>query len=392
MSFLESTKKWTIWTLKSYWFFITLAIFVVIARFAPNFARHGGLIRAEYTIGYAAVAVIFFGSGLSMGTKQLMVNMANWRAHFTVLVLQFLITPAIMYGFCCAIKAANNSKISNWMLVGLIVTTSCPTTVASNVVMTRQADGNELLTLCEVFIGNLLGAFITPALSQMFLTGTWAFGNPANGSSIQRVYRDVMQQIGCSVFVPIFVGQVIQNVFPKQTKWFLTTFRFNKVGSFMLLLVMFSSFSTAFYQHAFTAVSHESIILVCFFNVGIYLLFTVICFLLSRPFLLRKLPEPTNRGVYYYFYKTVAPFYLSRPDTVSMMLCGAAKTAALGVSLVTAQYGNDFSHLGELLVPLVLYQSEQVLCAGLLTKLMKKWIHAEDKEKDSSADESTEKA
>ncbi|KAG7877678.1 hypothetical protein KL905_004393 [Ogataea polymorpha] len=387
MAFVEKAKKAALWFAKTYWFYIGLAIFVVIARFAPNFARHGGLIRAEYTIGYGAVALIFLGSGLSMGTKQLMANMANWRAHTVVLVLQFLITPAIMYGFCCAIRAAHNPQIDDWLLVGLIVTACCPTTVASNVVMTRQADGNELLTLSEVFIGNMLGAFITPALCQMFFRGAWEFGNPANGSSITRVYRDVMQQIGCSVFVPTFVGQVVQNLFPKQTKWFLTTFRFNKVGSFMLLLVMFSSFSTAFYQHAFTAVSHASIILVCFFNVGIYMLYTVICFAVSRPIFLKKLPEPAEqRGAYAWFHKTVAPFYYDRPDTVAVMLCGAAKTAALGVSLVSAQYGDKNEYLGQLLVPLVLYQSEQVLCAGFLTRFMKMWIHAEDRAKEVESD------
>ncbi|GMF05581.1 unnamed protein product [Ambrosiozyma monospora] len=156
---------WAVWM--QYWFYILLAIFIVIARFAPNFARQGGLIRGEYTIGYLAVAIIFFGSGLSMKTKDLLVNMGHWRAHLTVIVLQFLVTSAIMYGFCCAIMRAHNEKISEWMLVGIIVTACCPTTVSSNVVMTRKADGNELLTLCEVFIGNLLGAFITPALVQI---------------------------------------------------------------------------------------------------------------------------------------------------------------------------------------------------------------------------------
>lgn len=363
-----------------YWFYVGLAIFIVIARFAPNFARHGGLIRAEYTIGYLAVAIIFFGSGLSMNTKALMKNMGNWRAHVTVFLLQYLITSAIIFGFCCAIKRANNPQISNWMLFGLIVTACCPTTVASNVIMTRKADGNELLTLCEVFLGNLSGAFITPALVQMFALGEWSFANPANGNSVGDVYRNVIKQVGCSVFVPVFIGQVLQNVFPKQVKWFLVTFKFNKVGSFMLLLIMFSSFSTAFYQHAFTAVSHECIILICFFNFGIYLLFTVICFLMSRMSFLKIIfadePDPAKKSkLYIWGYKILLPFYYNREDTVSIMLCGGAKTAALGVSLISSQYGSDNPHLGELLVPLVLYQAEQVLAANVLTDFMKKWVH-----------------
>ena len=61
------------------------------------------------------------------------------------------------------------------------------------------------------------------------------------------------------------------------------------------------------------------------------------------------------------------------------MLCGPAKTAALGVSLVSSQYGSHNPKLGIILVPLVLYQAEQVMTANVLVNFMRKWIHAEDK-------------
>lgn len=255
--------------------------------------------------------------------------------------------------------------------------------------MTKQADGNFILTTCEVVIGNVLGAFITPALVQMYMTGGWDFGNPVHQavhSSVLELYRHVMKQIGLSVFIPLFVGQVLQNVWPKQVKWCLTTFKLNKVGSFMLLLIMFQSFSTAFAQDAFTSVSHASIIFLVFFNIGIYLFFTVLVFFYSRPrFLLTLFPtEPTAESskTYTWCYKIFRPFYYNRRDTVSMMLCGPAKTAALGVSLVSSQYGSRNPKLGVLLVPLVLYQAEQVMTAQILVKFMKKWIHAEDVKED----------
>ncbi|KAJ8145678.1 hypothetical protein OY671_001257 [Metschnikowia pulcherrima] len=366
------------------WFFILLAVFIVLAWRWPSFAKQGGTVKAEYSIQYGAVAVIFLISGLSIKSKDLAINLGHWRAHFTVLTSSFLITSAIIYGIVSGIKASHDGAIDDWLLVGLIVTHSCPTTVSSNVVMTKAADGNDILTVCEVVIGNLLGAFITPALVQMYLTGTWEFGNPTHqaGVSVKELYANVMKQIGLSVFVPIFVGQVVQNIFPKQTKWCLTTFKLNKVGSFMLLLIMYQSFSTAFAQGAFTAVSHASIIFLVFFNIGIYLFFTVIVFLYSRPlFILRLFPTvPTAESSrsYTWCYKIFRPFYYNRRDTVSMMLCGPAKTAALGVSLVSSEYGSTNSKLGILLVPLVLYQAEQVFTAQILVKFMKKWIHAED--------------
>lgn len=371
--------------LKGQWFFFCLAIFIVIARFAPNFAADDGLIRGQYSIGYGAVAWIFLQSGLSMKTTRLLANMGNWRAHSTIFFISFLITSSIVYGFCCAIKAANDTKIDDWVLIGLILTATCPTTVASNVIMTTNAGGNDLLCVCEVFLGNMLGAFITPALVQMYTKeGPFQFGNPAGNQGIAALYGRVMKQVGLSVFVPLFVGQLIQNFLSNITQTYLGFLkRYHlKIGSYMLLLIMFNSFSTAFKQDAFTSVSHVCIIFLCFFNFGIYILFTGICFLCARPFFI-PLIFPTrpvkgeSSAIYYYSYMVFRPFYYNKKDAVCIMFCGAAKTAALGVSLITSQYGDNKANLGKLLVPLVLYQSEQVITASLFVPLFKRWCRDE---------------
>ncbi|SMN21757.1 similar to Saccharomyces cerevisiae YMR034C Putative transporter, member of the SLC10 carrier family [Maudiozyma saulgeensis] len=371
--------------IKSFWFFYCLAVFIVIARFAPNFARDGGLIKAEYSIGYGAVAWIFLQSGLSMETKRILANISNWRAHLTVATMSFLITSSIVYGFCVAIIKSNDKNIDNWVLMGIITTITCPTTVASNVIMTHDANGNDLLCVCEVVLGNLFGAFITPALVQMYTSNDlFAFGNPSRGGSISALYGRVMKQVGLSVFVPLFVGQCIQNIFPKQTSAYLSFLkRYNiKIGSYMLLLIMFSSFSTAFYQKSFTSVSHICIVFVCFFNLGVYLFFTMVSFCLARPFFILKLfPEEPIKGkcskLYYYSYKIFRPFYYNKKDTICIMFCAPAKTAALGVSLITSQYGDHKEHLGKLLVPLVLYQGEQVLTASIFVPILRRWVKEE---------------
>ncbi|CAN3376394.1 hypothetical protein DIURU_004288 [Diutina rugosa] len=379
--------SWVYHFLLDNWFFCLLGVFVGLAYKYPQFAKQGGMVRAEYSIGYGAVAVIFLISGLSMSSRDLLKNALNWRAHFIVLTSSFLITSSIIYGICSGIKSAHNHNIDSWVLVGMIVTHACPTTVSSNVVMTKQAKGNDVLTLCEVFIGNILGAFITPALLQMYMTGGWEFGNPQHQVTgtepISKLYGDTMQQLGSAVFAPTFVGQVVQNIFPKQTKWCLTTFKLSKVGSFMLLLIMFQSFSTAFAQNAFESVSHASIIFLVFFNIGIYLFFTVLCFFYARPrwilWIFNHEPTEEDSKLYKWGYRLLRPFYWNKRDTVAILLCGPAKTAALGVSLVSSQYGSQNPKLGILLVPLVLYQAEQVLTAQILTKFMKRWIMADEK-------------
>jgi sodium/bile acid cotransporter 7 len=381
---------WVVSFLIDQWFFCVLGIFVGLAYRFPDFAKQHGTIKAQYTISYGAVATIFLISGLSMTSKDLLKNSLNWRAHFIVLSSSFLITSSIIYGISTGIKKSNNDNIDPWLLVGLIVTHACPTTVSSNVVMTKAAHGNDILTLCEVFIGNLLGAFITPALLQLYMQGTWDFGNPQHQTRgtqlIQQLYADTMKQLGFSVFVPIFVGQVIQNIWPKQTKWTLTTFKLAKVGSFMLILIMWQSFSTAFAQNAFERVSHASIIFLVFFNIGIYLFFTVLCFFYARPIWIKRIfdhkPHQNSTKFYKFGYWLFRPFYWNRRDTVAILLCGPAKTAALGVSLISSQYGSDNPKLGIILVPLVLYQAEQVMTAQILVNFMRKWIHAQDVKQD----------
>lgn len=375
--------------LLSNWFFLGLGVLIALAHLFPDFAKQGGTIKAEFSIGYGAVAVIFLISGLLISTEALFYNLSKWRAHFTVLSMSFLITSSIAYGICSGIRASNDPHIDDWLLVGLIVAQSCPTTVSSNVVMTKAADGNDVLTVSEVVIGNVLGAFITPALVQMYLTGPWEFGNPAHQGAditVTDLYRNVMKQIGLAVFVPLLVGQIVQYFFPNQTKWCLTTFRLSNVGSFMLLLIMFQSFSTAFAQNAFASISQASVIFLVFFNIGIYLFFTVIAYFYLRPLFILRIfgAEPVKGGswLYKWNYRIFRPFFYDRRDTVAIMLCGPSKTAALGVSLISSQYGAHNPKLGILLVPLVLYQAEQVFTAQILVKFMAKWVHADDISKD----------
>lgn len=380
----EWVPRWlakTIEYIYSQWFFVILGCLIAIAHSYPQFACHGGLLRAEYVIGYGAVAVIFLQSGLDTEASQLKVNLFNWKAHVTVLVYSFLITSSIAYGIITGIK--NYGTIDEWMLVGLIVTMCCPTTVASNVIMTKNADGNELLTLCEVFIGNILGAFITPALTQMYFgdeTG-WAFANPKHfmGGSVGKIYGNVLKQVGLTVFLPLVVGQVIRYFLYDLTIKVMKFVKPFKIGSWMLLMIMFSSFSTAFKQHSFTSVPHTSMIFICFFNVGIYMFFTVLTFMTCRI----PLPPPESK-----FYPLVSYLRYNRKDSVSMIFCAPAKTAALGVTLVSSQYGDNNPYLGKLLVPLVLYQSEQVFCAGILVQFLKKWVAQEDEHTEVSDEES----
>lgn len=321
-------------------------------------------------------------------------HLFDWRAQILALVFQFLLTGAMVFGICTGIKSYHNSLIDEWILAGVVVTSTCPTTIASNVIMTKKAKGTFEKLVSMVFTGNLFGAFFLPLLVQMYFQSPgWEFANPKNGTTFTAVYRRVMKQLGCTVFVPLFLGQCVVNLNPEKVLYWNQRLRLGKVASICLLLNIYSSFSTAFYQKAFTTVPGASIIMVFFMNIGLYVVFSLVTFFLVRNGLVKKLfvdrdMPAENHKVKRLIHRFFESFYFNKPDTVALLFLCPAKSAALAIALATSQYGDDFRYLGKILAPLVLYLTQQVLLANFCVVPLRKWVQldtAMDKDSDESS-------
>lgn len=221
--------------------------------------------------------------------------------------------------------------------------------------MTGQAGGDQSASTIEVMLGNLVGTFLSPALLQMFLStsNTWAFGSPvASGKGgTGEIYRQVIEQLGCTVFVPLFVGEVIQYLIPVFVKKWRLKLKLAKVGSFCLLLVIWSvspadclspsaslqltrlaflfrsTFSNAFHSGAFKAVSGNTIAFVVVVNLLLYVFFSLFLFAIAR-----SIPMP--RFLRDSKYRHLAEGDLSHWEekklfdvqtTIPLLFCGAAK-------------------------------------------------------------------
>lgn len=125
------------------------------------------------------------------------------------------------------------------ILVGMVVVSCIPTTIASNVVMTRNAGGDEAAAIIEVVIGNVVGSFIAPWLIYGFLPSGGEFDSlrPAKADTLGPMYANVMKQLGLSVLVPLVVGQTLRWTVPKQVAWTLKTFYLAQFCSVLLMLV-----------------------------------------------------------------------------------------------------------------------------------------------------------
>ncbi|GJN91063.1 hypothetical protein Rhopal_004078-T1 [Rhodotorula paludigena] len=363
------------------WFLVGIGVVIVLAWRFPNVARQGGIIEAEWSIRYLAVGIIFLISGLSIPPRNLYHRALDWKLHLACQITTFLLFPTIVFAIVSAVRAADpeHRRFHEWALVGLIVMGVMPTTVSSNVTMTGQAGGDVAATTVSVILGNTVGTFLTPALLEMFLSSsTWSFGKPVatGGGGIGQVYKRVLEQLGYSVFIPLFVGEVIQKLFTKQVKWAVKTLRLGKVGTFCLLLVIWSTFSGAFYENAFEVLTGEAIALLVTLNVGLYLLFATFLFALCRYIPFPHIARRDGR-----FVRTGTGPLFSPETTISINFTGAAKGAALGAPIVSVLYGGLSGEArGIVSLPLVLYQGSQVVLGQATVSILRAWNERKKRE------------
>lgn len=224
----------------SQWLLIGIGIVCLLAYFFPNVAKHGGIIRSEYSVLYGAVAIIFLVSGLSIPRQKLVQHALNWRLHVLVQVMSFLVFPALIIAVVQAIIAGDpNGHIDRAVLAGFVLTACIPTTIASNVVMTRAAGGDEAAALVEVVVANILGPFVTAGWTVTLMPTTLEF-EPwrQGGGDLSDMYKNVFKQLGLSALLPLIVGQLIRWTWPERTTWMLQKLYITKTSTVCLLLLV----------------------------------------------------------------------------------------------------------------------------------------------------------
>ena len=191
------------WFLIDQWFLLALGMLVLIASQVQVPASQQG--KKEIVVTYLCVAVIFIVTGCTLSTRVLMENYSRWLIHLFVQIQSFLMTSAVIYGVVIAC-ATNREFMDPGLLVGQIFTGCVPTTISSNIVMTKQAHGNQALTVVQSTLGNLLGPFISPLLIQLYTRNDdwWTDILPKQDEGAYgEIYRRVFKQLGLSIFLPM---------------------------------------------------------------------------------------------------------------------------------------------------------------------------------------------
>jgi sodium/bile acid cotransporter 7 len=206
------------WFVTDQWFLLAMAAVILLASQVQVPASRQHIKRTVVT--YLSVSVIFFINGCTLETSILLANSMRWKLHAFVQLQCYLVCSAATFAIV-SLCATNPNFMDPWLLIGFLFVGSAPTTMNSNVVMTRQAHGNTALTVVQSVIGQFLCPFLTPIILQMYLSsGAWYSKVLVHGDGYAEIYKRVFMQLGLSLFVPMFVGQVVQKLFPKQTKKF----------------------------------------------------------------------------------------------------------------------------------------------------------------------------
>jgi solute carrier family 10 (sodium/bile acid cotransporter), member 7 len=311
------------------WFLIALGGVLLFAVLLPQVAAPGGPLFPHITV-HIAIAAAFFVSGLTLPTTQLRSAAGQWRLHSFVQLFCFALVPLLVLPLILLIRLLD---LPAALGDGFIILGCLPTTIASCVIYTRAAGGNEAGALCNSVGGNIIGLLLTPVLIVMFL-----------GTHGDAPMSAVLRQLSFEVILPIIIGQILRLMlkvpsFP----------RLRHVPSILLLYIILCVFSATF------ALGVDSTLIkaACWS--------VIMAAVLHAVFLGLSWSSSAWSGLQF-----------TRADRIAALFCSTQKTMALGVPLVSVLYAHH-PNLAWLTLPLIVYHPLQLFVGGVIvSRLVKK--------------------
>lgn len=172
------------------WFLLVVVLGAVVAWLRPGWLDWSRLVPAQ-----AIMALALFLVAVTLESRKLYQAVIHPFAALWALVISYGVLPAL------------SLYVGRWLLpnddfrIGLMITSAVPCTMASAVLWTRMAGGNEAAAL--------LGTFLTTFTSWFATTAWLALGT---GSLVELDTAGMMLSLALILVLPVGVGQALRAV------------------------------------------------------------------------------------------------------------------------------------------------------------------------------------
>ncbi|XP_054724343.1 sodium/bile acid cotransporter 7-like [Uloborus diversus] len=307
---------------------------ILLAYLCPEIGAKGGILKPEITVKYFAVVIIFFISGISLKSNELLAAACQYRVHIFIQLYSLIFVPLIVQ---ILVQLLGQFYPNPDLLVGFIAVSCMPPPVSSAVLLTKTVGGNEAAAVFNSAFGSFLGIFVTPALLYLF------FSNESEVPIWNAIF-----QLSFTVVLPVVIGQCSRPFLVRYVSKHKK--ELSMLGSFMLLLIIYTTFCETFSKHdpVFTA----STVLVT----SVTVIFLQLA-LLSLSFLCANYLNA----------------YYSSADVVAILYCSTHKSLTLGFPMLKILYGEE-PHFILVSFPLLVYHPMQILIGSLLVPVLQKWM------------------
>lgn len=296
-------------------FIAALLFSILVAWFFPQ----GPELLPLKTITDIGIGCIFFFYGLKLSPAEFKAGFYNYRVHIVIQLTTFVVFPLLVLALAPFFKDGTGSDL--WL--ALFFLGALPSTVSSSIVMVSLAGGNLPTAIFNASLSGLMGIVFTPLWMSLFMAASSDFE-----------FGVVVQKLLLQIILPLVIGLFLQ-------KWAgdLARKHSKKISFFdksIIILIVYSSFSTAFATQLFTSVGIADLLKLILM---VIMLFIVVYFGLG---LISKWMG------------------LNVGDEIAAKFCGTKKSLVHGSVMVKVIFGNSAANALYLL-PIMLYHILQLL-------------------------------
>jgi len=315
--------------IKAQWYSVVMGALFILAWGFPSLP---GMINVGGWAKTIAIMIIFFFTGLTLRTEDILPGITSWRLHVYIQGFCYIFMPIV----CWVVMKTAGQGLHEALVIGFFLLSVLPITISSCVVFTQLAGGNFSGALFNAVIGNILGIFLSPALFVVMLGLTHI--------SIKMNTLEILTSLGMMVLAPLFVGQMI-HIYARNR-----TTKLQGIGSLVnrwcILLIIYFAFGQIFSEDS-KMISFSGMILPLVLIIPGH-----IFFLWISGFGARLLG-------------------FNEKDRIAIFFCAPQKTLAMGLPLIAAVLSNRPELEGLATLPVILYHPIQLVIAGFLEQRIK---------------------